>query len=173
MPILPGMRFDLVDELVQTWARERPDLDVSKLAVVSRISLLAKHFDRQDREALNRIGLQPWAYEVIVALRRHGPPYQLSPTELRRMAVLSSGAMTTRLDRLEERGLITRSLSSLDRRSFVVTLTPAGQELADRAIATRLEEVERWLAPLSDEDREVLSALLRQLLLGVATEVTP
>ncbi len=163
-----GMERDDVDRFIELWGRERPDLDVRPLGIVNRISLLAKHLEARDKRVLSHLELPPWAYEVIVALRRQGEPYQLSPTKLRQTTLLSSGAMTARLDRLEGRGLVKRSLSSEDRRSFVVTLTPAGRELADAAVAARTAEIEAVVDSLSPDEREDLASLLRKLLLSLS-----
>jgi DNA-binding MarR family transcriptional regulator len=160
----------MTDAMIEDWERVRPDLDASGLGIVNRISLLAKHIERHDKRLLSRFDLQPWAYEVLAALRRQGAPYELSPTDLRRVAMLSSGAMTTRLDRLEERGLVARSLSPDDRRSFVITLTPAGLELADRAISTRLAGVERILNLIRPAEQEELAQLLRRLMVTLTDE---
>ncbi len=132
---------------------------------MSRIVLLAKHFQHIDKGLLKRVGLTLWAYEVLVALRRQGPPYRLSPTELRRLAVLSSGAMTNRLDRLEERGLVKRSADPNDRRGVLITLLPRGRELADQAIAERLAQIERVLKPLNRRERAATAESLKKLLL--------
>ncbi len=158
------MDRDTVDQLREEWGRERPDLDVSGLGVTSRISLLCKVLGREDSKALAPLGLAPWAADVLLALRRQGPPHQLTPTHLRKATLLTSGAMTTRLDRLEAAGLVRRSSDTQDRRSIRVALTEAGIELADRAIAARLARVERILAPLSEDERETAAALLRKLL---------
>lgn len=155
---------DTVDQLRAEWGRERPDLDVSGLSVTSRISLLCKVLSREDGKALAPLGLAPWAADVLLALRRQGPPFQLTPTDLRKVTLLTSGAMTTRLDRLEGAGLVRRRSDTQDRRSIQVALTEAGIELADQAIAARLARVERFLAPLSEEERDTAATLLRKLL---------
>jgi DNA-binding MarR family transcriptional regulator len=160
------MDRDTVDQLRDEWGRERPDLDVSGLGVTGRISLLCKVLSREDGKALAPLGLAPWAADVLLALRRQGPPYQLTPTDLRKATLLTSGAMTTRLDHLEAAGLVRRSSHTQDRRSIQVALTEAGIEQADRAIAARLARVERILAPLSEDDRETAAALLRKLLVA-------
>jgi DNA-binding MarR family transcriptional regulator len=164
------MDHDTVDQLREEWGRERPGLDVSGLGITSRISLLCKVLSREDGKALGPLGLAPWAADVLLALRRQGPPYQLTPTDLRKVTLLTSGAMTTRLDRLEAAGYVRRNSDTQDRRSIRVVLTETGIELADRAIAARLARVETILAPLSAEEREAGAALLRKLL--VAAEAT-
>ena len=157
---------DTVDQLMVDWTRERPDLDARGLGITGRISLLGKVLAREDKRALAPLGLAPWACDVLLALRRQGPPYRLTPTDLRKVTLLTSGAMTTRLDRLEEAGLVLRSLDSNDRRSFQVELTDQGRELADRALEARLGMVETLLTPLSAEESQAAAGLLRKLLVG-------
>ena len=165
------MRVDLVDTMLQDWARERAEVNADGLGVSTRISLLGKVLARRDKQALKPLGLAPWAAEVLLALRRQGPPFRLTPTDLRKLSLLTSGAMTTRLDRLEEAGLVQRSPDSDDRRSFQVTLTKRGRELADRAFVARLGMMEELLEPLSTAERTQAAGLLRKLLL--ASDVRP
>ncbi|KPK57932.1 MAG: hypothetical protein AMS21_11015 [Gemmatimonas sp. SG8_38_2] len=161
---------DTVDQLMDDWIRERPDLDASGLGITGRISLLGKVLAREDKRALAPLGLAPWACDVLLALRRQGPPYRLTPTDLRTVTLLTSGAMTTRLDRLEEAGLVQRSLDSDDRRSFQVDLTEEGRHQADRALEVRLGMVERLLTPLSPDESQTAAGLLRKLLVGAGPE---
>jgi len=160
------MDRDTVDQLREEWGSERPDLNVAGLGVTSRISLLCKLLSREDGKALEPLGLAPWAADVLLALRRQGPPFQLTPTDLRKVTLLTSGAMTTRLDRLESAGLVCRHSDTQDRRSIRVALTESGIDLADRAIAARLARVETMLTPLSEEERETTARLLRKLLVA-------
>lgn len=161
---------DTVDQLMDDWTRERPDLDARGLGITGRISLLSKVLTREDKQALAPLGLAPWACDVLLALRRQGPPFRLTPTDLRKVTLLTSGAMTTRLDRLEEAGLVLRSLDSEDRRSFQVDLTDQGRQLADRALEARLGMVKKLLAPLSAEEGQAAAGLLRKLLAGATPE---
>ena len=163
------MDCDTVDRLSEEWGRERPDLDVSGLGITSRISLLCKVLGREDSKALGPLGLAPWAADVLLALRRQGPPYRLTPTDLRKVTLLTSGAMTTRLDRLEAAGYVRRNSDTQDRRSIQVALTETGVELADRAIAVRLAKVETILTPLSEDERQTGASLLRKLLLAAGS----
>lgn len=155
-----------MDHLVDDWQRERPEIDARGLGITSRITLLRKVLAREDKRALAPLGLAPWACDVLLALRRQGPPHQLTPTRLRELALLTSGAMTTRLDRLEEASLVKRKLDSDDRRSFQIRLTKEGRNLADQAIELRLNAVEKLLAPLGADERETAADLLRKLLVG-------
>lgn len=160
------MDADSVDRAIADWARERPDLEPRGLALMARIGMLAKLFGRRDKRALAPLGLAPWAADVLLALRRQGPPYQLSPTQLRRYTVLTSGAMTTRLDRLEEAGYVRRSMDPKDRRGIVVSLTEQGRRLADRAIEARLAEAAGALESLTEVERRTVAAALRKMLLS-------
>lgn len=164
------MGKDLVDALLNDWRDERPELDVRGLGITNRITLLGKVLSREDKRALRPLGLAPWACDVLLALRRQGAPYRLTPTELGRVTLLTSGAMTTRLDRLEEAGLVRRRLDSDDRRSFQVDLTRRGRTLADRALHARLQMIDRLLAPLTASERRTAAGLLRKLLVGTADE---
>ncbi len=161
------METDTVDRAIEDWGRERPDVDAQGLGVVSRIGLLAKLFGSRDKRALAPLGLAPWAADVLLALRRQGPPFELSPTHLRKYAVLTSGAMTTRLDRLEEAGYVQRSMDPRDRRGILVSLTEGGRELADRAIEARLGEVRRALGTLAEGERGAVEGALRKMLVSL------
>ena len=158
------MRRDTVDQLVEDWRRERPEIDARGLGITSRITLLRKVLAREDKRALASLGLAPWACDVLLALRRQGPPHQLTPTGLREVTLLTSGAMTTRLDRLEEASLIRRTPDPDDRRSFQIGLTEEGLELADQAISVRVQMADKLLSPLGQEERETAADLLRKIL---------
>lgn len=162
------MNEDSMDRVLLDWARERPDIDASGLGITSRILLLAKHLAKEDKRVLARVGLEPWMLEVLGALRRQGPPYQMSPTHLRRMVLLSSGAMTNRLDRLEAVGLVERSQDPADRRGLLVTLTEKGRGLADRGFEARVKHIERLLLPLAPDRRAQAVEELRSLMISIA-----
>lgn len=155
---------DDVDGIVAAWRRERPDLDVAPLEVLSRVSRLARHLDIARRDAFAGRGVEAWEFDVLSALRRSGEPYQLTPGELLRQTLVTSGTMTNRLDRLAERGLITRQASPTDRRAVIVTLTPQGRELVDDALDALLEVETSLLAALPADDQAALAAYLKRLL---------
>ncbi len=117
---------DEVDRLVAAWSRERPDLDVSPLEVLSRVTRLARHLDRMRRATFAEHGLDVWEFDVLAALRRAGSPYVLSPGRLVTSTMVTSGTMTNRIDRLAARGLVERLPDPSDRRGVHVRLTPAG-----------------------------------------------
>ncbi len=154
---------DEVDRIVEAWQRERPDLDVAPLTVLSRVSRLARHLDHARRAAFSRHSLEQWEFDVLSALRRAGEPYQLSPGTLVTQTLVTSGTMTNRIDRLAERGLVERRPAPADRRGVLVRLTTAGRERVDAALSDLLEVERRLLANLPEADRERLAELLREL----------
>ncbi len=124
---------DEVDTIVEAWRRERPDLDVAPMEVLSRISRLARHLDRVRANAFTAHDLESWEFDVLAALRRSGPPYRLSPGQLLRETLVTSGTMTNRVDRLAARGLVARQDHPDDRRGVLVQLTEAGRDAVDAA----------------------------------------
>lgn len=155
---------DETDELLDAWQRERPDLDVAPLAVLSRVTRLARHLDRERRAAFAEHGLETYEFDVLTALRRAGPPYELTPGQLVRETLVGSGTMTNRLDRLETRGLIDRRPDPEDGRARRIRLSDQGRDRADAAIAALLERERRLLGGLSEHSRDTLAALLRGVL---------
>ena len=155
---------DEVDDLVAAWRAERPDLDVQPLQVLSRVSRLARHLDRARRTAFAGHGLEAWAFDVLSALRRQGPPYQLSPGALLRATLVTSGTMTNRIDQLAKAGLVRRHPDPQDKRGVLVTLTPDGRSRVDAALADLLGQEEALLAGLDGAERQQLADLLRVLL---------
>lgn len=157
---------DDVDRIAAAWQRERPDLDIEPLYVLSRISRLAKHLGRIRESAFAEHDLDSWEFDVLAALRRAGPPYELSPGQLAAETLVTSGTMTTRVDRLIERGLVARRRDQRDRRGVLVRLAPVGREVVDGALSSLLHEEQTLMAALSDEDRTSLPDSLRRLLLA-------
>ena len=159
-----GPLRDEVDDLVAGWQAERPDLDVAPLQVLSRVSRLARHLDRARRAAFSAHGLEPWEFDVLSALRRTGPPYQLSPGALLRATLVTSGTMTNRIDRLATAGLVERRPDPQDKRGVLVVLTRRGRAVADAALADLLTGERALLAGLGPAQRDQLAGLLRILL---------
>lgn len=154
---------DEVDRVVAAWRRERPDLDVSPLEVLSRVSRLARHLDRARSAAFAAHGLENWEFDVLAALRRSGPPYELSPGHLVADTLVTSGTMTNRIDRLATRDLVRRRPDPEDGRGVLVHLTEAGRILVDTALADLLDRERSLLAVLAADDGLQLAALLRLL----------
>jgi DNA-binding MarR family transcriptional regulator len=155
---------DEVDELVEAWGRERPDLDVAPVEVFSRIGRLSRHLDLARRDAFTAAQVESWEFDVLAALRRAGSPYELSPGRLLRETLVTSGTMTNRVDRLTARGLVERLPDPHDRRGVLVRLTPEGKATVDHAFEQLLEAERTFLAGLPDRDRAKLAGLLRTLL---------
>jgi DNA-binding MarR family transcriptional regulator len=155
---------DEVDLLVMSWRKERPDLDVSPLQVLSRVSRLAKHLDRARRASFAEHALEPWEFDVLTTLRRAGEPYELSPGALLRATLVTSGTMTNRIDRLAAARLVRRRPDPDDRRGVLVSLTDLGRERVDAAFADLLRRERELLAGLAPSDQQTLAALLRTIL---------
>jgi DNA-binding MarR family transcriptional regulator len=155
---------DEVDDIVARWRSERPDLDVGPLEVLSRVSRLARHLDRARRAAFAAHGLEAWEFDVLSALRRQGPPYQLSPGALLRSTLVTSGTMTNRIDRLTEAGLVSRHRDPLDKRGVLVQLTERGRGTVDAAMSDLLSRERELLTGLNSRQQDELAGLLRILL---------
>jgi DNA-binding MarR family transcriptional regulator len=160
------MQKDAIDEILDQWSEERPDLDTASLGVVIRVMTLYRSFSRQATRALEPLALELWEYDVLSALRRQGEPYTLPATGLARETGLSSGAMTNRIDRLETRGLVRRRPDRNDRRGVNVSLTAKGRKLIDKAIQHRLDSARDSLEALDAEQQRELAALLRAAVLA-------
>jgi DNA-binding MarR family transcriptional regulator len=155
---------DAVEALLAQWRRERPDLDTSPMGVVGRISRLARLVETAQRRTFAEHGLDPASFDVLATLRRSGPPYRLTPGELTRSAMVTSGAITQRLDGLEARGLVRRTPSTEDGRSRVVELTPGGRAAVDAVLPHHLATERQLLAGLAGDDLRALATLLGRLL---------
>ena len=160
------MKMDAVDEILEQWSNERPELDTASLGVVIRIMSLYKEFLRQATVALAPLDLELFEYDVLSALRRQGRPYALPATGLARETGLSSGAMTNRIDKLEGKGLVRRRRDESDRRGVIVSLVPKGKKTIDQAIGLRLEAADHGLADISAHERKELCRMLRKICLA-------
>lgn len=161
------MKHDSVGELLLQWADEQPDLDVSALGVVVRLQYLGRLLGRRANRALKKHGLKLWEYDVLSVLRRQGEPYTMPATDLALAAHLSSGAMTTRIDGLEQRGLVTRQQNERDARSVLVGLSARGLRLIDEALLTRLADAEEALSAFCSPEQRRLAGDLKKLLAGL------
>jgi cytochrome b561 len=155
---------DAIDKFAGEWAREWPKLDVSHLETVGRIWRISEHLRRRFELWLQPHGLNWETFDVIVSLRRRGAPYRMRPTELSEACLLTSGAMTNRLDRVERAGLIVRRPAPDDRRSVLVELTPKGIALADQVIQPHFAAARQLLECLDDRQQHTLAHLLRDVL---------
>jgi DNA-binding MarR family transcriptional regulator len=160
------MKTDLVDDILNQWSEERPELETASLGVVIRIMSLNRAFQRQATEALEPLGLELFEYDVLSALRRQGQPYALPATRLATETGLSSGAMTNRIDRLEARGLVRRRADKSASRAVIVSLTSDGNQAIDEAIQARLDAADASLQGISTAERGKLATLLRKVRLA-------
>jgi DNA-binding MarR family transcriptional regulator len=158
------MSADDVDLIVEAWHRERPDLDVQPLSVLSRVTRLARQLDHARAEAFQIHGLEGWEFDVLAALRRAAQPYALSPGQLSAQTLVTSGTMTNRVDRLVERGFVRRSPDPADRRGVRVELTDSGRRAVDGAFTDLLKREHALLESLNDSQRAELAELLRTLM---------
>ena len=154
---------DEVDRLVESWQRERPDLDLRPMEVLSRVSRLGHHLDRARRSAFAEYRLELWEFDVLAALRRAGAPYERSPGRLVKETLVTSGTMTNRVDRLAGRGLVERRPDPSDRRGVLVRLTDTGRTTVDGALEGLLQRERELIGGLDSGDHERLTALLRDL----------
>jgi DNA-binding MarR family transcriptional regulator len=155
---------DEVDRLVEAWQRERPDLQLDPMQVLSRVSRLGHHLDRARRASFADHSLESWEFDVLAALRRAGAPYELSPGRLIKETLVTSGTMTNRVDRLAARGLVERLPDPHDRRGVLVRLTDEGRRKVDGALATLLDRERELLGGLDAPRQRHLAGLLRDLL---------
>jgi DNA-binding MarR family transcriptional regulator len=155
---------DEVDDLVAAWRAQRPDLDVEPLQVLSRISRLARHLDIARRGAFADHELESWEFDVLSALRRQGPPFQLTPGVLLRATLVTSGTMTNRIDRLAAADLVRREPDPSDKRGVLVTLTDRGRARVDAALEDLLRREQALLVALDRGERQHLADLMRILL---------
>jgi DNA-binding MarR family transcriptional regulator len=167
------MDRDHVDALLEQWSNERPDLDASPIAVIARISRLARLCERRTEERFAAFGLGQGGFSVLAALRRAGRPYRLSPTDLYNSLLVSSGAMTNRIDRLEEREFVVRTPDPNDRRGVLVELTPKGKKVIDAAMSAHVEVEADLLKAFTPTEREQLASLLRKFALSVEGPMQP
>src|SRR3954454_14837417 len=154
---------DEVDRLVEAWQRERADLDLRPLEVLSRVPRLGHHLDRARRLAFDEHSIESWEFDVLAALRRAGAPYELSPGRLLKETLVTSGTMTNRVDRLTASGLVERPPDPHDRRGVLVRLTPAGRTTVDGALEGLLARERDLLAALDGSQQRRLATLLRAL----------
>ena len=160
------MKGDSIDDILEQWSEERPELDTASLGVVIRVMSLYRAFVRQADKALEPLDLELFEYDVLSALRRQGRPYALTATQLAKATGLSTGAMTNRVDKLEERTLVRRQRDKSDRRGVIVSLTTTGKRTIDDAIKLRLDAADESLRSISAKEQQQLAALLRKVKLA-------
>lgn len=151
---------DHVARIQAEWARERPDVDVSPQAVIGRLHRLGHLLTARLDVVYRTHGLSEGEFDVLAALRRAGEPFERAPGELAAHTMVTTGAMTKRIDRLQRAGLVTRRRSAADGRGRVVALTPAGRSLIDRAFTEHMRNERSLLDALDPREAEELERLL-------------
>lgn len=152
---------DEVDRLVSGWHQALPGVDVSPLEVLSRVTRLAHHLERQRSVVFARHDLETWTFDVLSGLRRAGPPFELSPGQLLADTLVTSGTMTNRLNHLEKRGLVRRRPDAKDARSVRIRLTADGRRRVDGALKDLVLREDALLGGLDADQRSELATLLR------------
>ncbi|MEI5585509.1 MULTISPECIES: MarR family winged helix-turn-helix transcriptional regulator [unclassified Agromyces] len=155
-----GAPVDHVARIMSEWRRERPDLDVSPQGVIGRLHRLGNALTDELVTVYTRFGLAEGEFDVLATLRRVGAPYERTPGDLAASTMVTSGAMTKRIDRLEQRGLVTRRVSDTDGRGRVIALTAAGRELIDECMTAHMANEHRLLAAIDADERAVLEKVL-------------
>ena len=158
---------DAVDAIIAMWAREKPELDATPMGIVGRISRVSRLLDKELKDFFADYGLEFWEFDVLATLRRSGAPYELSAGALLKTAMVTSGAITNRVDRMEAKGLVERVRDPGDRRGVRIRLTPAGLELIDKLVPLHVANERRLLAVLTADDSGTLADLLRILATGL------
>ncbi|MBX6370177.1 MAG: MarR family transcriptional regulator [Rhodospirillales bacterium] len=161
---------DAIDAILDQWRRERPELDPSPMAPIGRLKRVSALVQRRLEANFARFDLTTAEFDVLATLRRSGPPYRLTPTELYSTMMVTSGTMTHRLQKLQARGLIARSAAEADGRSLLVELTEAGHALVDQVLEPHLQTERAILAHLRTDEVSVLNRLLSKLMLGLESE---
>ncbi|MER0241063.1 MarR family transcriptional regulator [Streptomyces sp. HSW2009] len=165
-----AMQTDAIAAIVDQWKHERPDLDATPMLVIGRLFRLTGLLDERLRPPFAAADLGNGDFDVLAALRRSGAPYALPAGELSRTLLVTTGAITKRVDRLEARGLVSRSVAASDSRGRRIALTADGVTLADDLIAAHLTNQRHLLAGLSDEEAAHLASLLERLTATLATD---
>jgi len=163
---------DAVDRITSQWSAVRPDIDVSPINVIGRVSRLSRLVDRRLGENFARYGIEAWMYDVLATLRRSGEPYELTAGDLVRQTMVTTGAITNRIDRLEQRGLVERA-SADDRRKVIVRLTRQGLDVVEEVVVDHMATERQILAGLSPRQQHDLAHLLRKTLLALGDGADP
>ena len=165
--IMRSMKNNHVDNILQQWSKERPDLDTSPMAITGRIAQISASFGREMQETFSEYELNHASFDLLATLLRSGPPYSLSPSKLISSTMVTSGTMTNRIDRLEEAGLVIRTQNGEDKRSYIVSLTDKGYSIINQAIEVHVQKLHHLTKGLSADECEVLSTLLQRLISSI------
>jgi len=163
---VPRQEQDAVDRITRQWNAVRPDIDVSPINVIGRVSRLSRLVERHLAENFARFGIESWMYDVLATLRRTGQPYELTAGDLVRQTMVTTGAITNRIDRLEQRNLVERATAH-DRRKVIVRLTKQGLDIVEEVVGTHMATEREILAALTPRQQRDHAHLLRTTLLAL------
>lgn len=155
---------DAVDHILEQWNRERPDLAVAPMGLIGRLGRLRAHISKDHEAVFQRHGLNSASFDLLATLRRSGPPFRLSPSELLDTMMITSGTMTNRIDQLEKQGLVERLPHPGDRRALLVALTGKGRAVIDAAVTEHVENQHRLVECLTPDEQDALDGLLKRYL---------
>ncbi|MBB5081850.1 MarR family winged helix-turn-helix transcriptional regulator [Nonomuraea endophytica] len=155
---------DAVDAVLEQWRRERPDIDIWPVGIVGRLMRLSRMWDMSIKEVLAKHGLEPGEFDVLSTLRRSGEPYELTAGTFLKVSLVTTGAITLRVDKMQDKGLVTRVRDTADRRSVKIRLTPHGLEVIDRVLPEHIANQARLLQSLDEEHRDQFAAIMSGLL---------
>ncbi|PTY37868.1 MarR family transcriptional regulator [Saccharospirillum sp. MSK14-1] len=161
---------DGVDSILEQWQRERPDVDTSPMGVIGRLARLERRLSSSLSKHFAEHGLQSHEFDILATLRRSGAPYRLTAGQLTDAAMVTSGAITNRIDRLVDKGWVTRETDPNNRRSVRITLSKAGLDKVDRVLERHAAREAELLAGLSEPQQAELAHLLRTLLVSLGDE---
>lgn len=160
------MSIDRVDKIIMQWNHEIPTLNTTSMAILGRLSIINKQIERSLQDNFTTYNVNCGEFDVLATLRRSGEPYRLKPTELFNFLMITSGAMTNRIDTLEKKGLVVRENDKVDRRAVYVKLTETGLNLINNAVFKHVEVEDRALAALDKNEKRLLSELLKKVMLN-------
>ncbi|MFI9550044.1 MarR family winged helix-turn-helix transcriptional regulator [Nonomuraea endophytica] len=155
---------DAVDAVLEQWRRERPDIDIWPVGIVGRLMRLSRMWDMSIKEVLAKHGLEPGEFDVLSTLRRSGEPYELTAGTFLKVSLVTTGAITLRVDKMQDKGLVTRVRDTADRRSVKIRLTPLGLEVIDRVLPEHIANQARLLRSLDEGHRDQFAAIMSGLL---------
>lgn len=161
------MSRDNVDLIIEQWKNEIPELNTKDMAIFGRLQRIVKSSERKLGENFSKFTLNSGEFDVLATLRRSGGEFKLKPTELYNLLMVTSGAMTNRIDTLEKKGLVNRVNDTEDRRTVYVKLTEKGLSLINEAVYEHVSVEEELLKKLTEEEKEILNSILRKISLNL------
>jgi DNA-binding MarR family transcriptional regulator len=154
---------DNVDLIIEQWNKEIPELNTKSMAILGRMKRIVKSSERRLGDNFSKFNLNSGEFDVLATLRRSGGDFKLKPTELYNLLMITSGAMTNRIDTLEKKGLVTRVNDTEDRRTVYVKLTEEGLSLINEAIYHHVSAEDDMLTVLTEEEKEIFNSLLKKI----------